>query len=309
MQRYPHWERIAETGTTIGMHIVVFVMRFGGLPVARILIYPIISFYFLLRGDARAASRDYLARVQPHTAVVKGATLGAVFRHFIAFGNALLDKFAVWTGKINADDVTVHNLDLVNDYAQSSKGCIFLVSHLGNFEICQALASRYSRLKMTVLHHTHHAEKFNRVLRRHRQVDAVEFMQVTQLDVAAGMKLGERLAKGNSIAIAADRVPVDDSRATTKVAFLDANAAFPTGPYVLALATGAPVIATFCIRQNGRYHIYFEQLDSGATVGRAQRRARIEQLAATYAKRLQHYVVLAPFQWFNFYRFWRISHS
>jgi predicted LPLAT superfamily acyltransferase len=38
---------------------------------------------------------------------------------------------------------------------------------------------------------------------------------------------------------------------------------------------------------------------------RASRDAVIAEHAQRYAQRLEHYLRLAPLQWFNFYRFWR----
>ena len=37
---------------------------------------------------------------------------------------------------------------------------------------------------------------------------------------------------------------------------------------------------------------------------RAERDAAIKQLAQRYAKRLEYYAHLAPYNWFNFYDFW-----
>ena len=44
-------------------------------------------------------------------------------------------------------------------------------------------------------------------------------------------------------------------------------------------------------------------LMAGVMIG--ERSAAIEQLLRRYAERLEHYCRLAPYNWFNFYDFWR----
>jgi predicted LPLAT superfamily acyltransferase len=86
--------------------------------------------------------------------------------------------------------------------------------------------------------------------------------------------------------------------------FLSQVANFPKGPFVLSTVLAKPVLMLNCLNQNGRYHIYFDQLWSGGHVPKRERDQFIESLAAAYVKKLQYYVVKAPYQWFNFFNFW-----
>ena len=40
-------------------------------------------------------------------------------------------------------------------------------------------------------------------------------------------------------------------------------------------------------------------------LGPGERDKRIRELAAAYASRLEHYCIAAPYQWFNFFDYWR----
>jgi len=98
---------------------------------------------------------------------------------------------------------------------------------------------------------------------------------------------------------------VDNPSATIACDFLGETADFPVGPWVLASVLSAPVLLLVCIREQGKYHIYFEKLADGGKVPRAERQHFIGQCTEKFARRLEYYVCRQPLQWFNFYDFWR----
>jgi len=58
-------------------------------------------------------------------------------------------------------------------------------------------------------------------------------------------------------------------------------------------------------RGGSRYDVHFERLADFGAVGRRDRGAAIEQALRQYAERMEHYCRLAPYNWFNFYDFWK----
>ncbi len=309
MSHSRHWANIAETGTTIGMRILVLAYRIGGPWLFKICLFPVICFYFLFRRDSRQASREYLQRVRKKATQLPAVTLLLSFRHFWQFALSLIDKFAIWMGKIPLDQVVVHNLELIDQLTASKQGGIFVISHLGNFEVCNALSQSYPGLKLTVLHHTKHAEKFNQVFNQYTCESTVQMLQVTDMDAALAMRLSEKVERGEFVAIAADRVPINNPTSTVACEFLGEPADFPRGPYILANALAVPIVMLVCIKQQGTYHVYFEKLSEGGKVARSEREAFILQTAEKFARRLEYYTCRAPLQWFNFYSFWQKPYS
>ncbi len=110
-----------------------------------------------------------------------------------------------------------------------------------------------------MLQHTANTAKFNRVLDEYTDKSGVELLQVTELGVATAMRLQQKIAAGEFVAVAADRVAIANDRAIV-CNFLDHPARFPLGPFALAVALEAPVLALNCIKLDGRYHIHFEYL-------------------------------------------------
>jgi predicted LPLAT superfamily acyltransferase len=88
--------------------------------------------------------------------------------------------------------------------------------------------------------------------------------------------------------------------------FRDAPAEFPAAPYLIASMLKLPVVLGFGIYRGGnRYDLHFEVLLEHTQITRGERAARLREWTQRYADRLEHYVRLAPGNWFNFYDFWR----
>ena len=303
-KRVLHWAFITETGTTIGMSILIFVYRIGGRRLFKLLLFPVIIFYYLLRTDSRKASRQYLQRVRAFVPEMPNVTWRLIFSHFWQFALSIIDKFGVWMGKINEDGLITHNLEIIDRLIAQNQGAILNVSHFGNFEILNALSQKHKGVKLTILHHTKHAEKFNRVLKKYNASSNVTLLQVTDLNAALGMQLIEKIGAGEFLAIASDRVPVSNKTGTVRCRFFGEHADFPIGSYVLANLLRAPIIMVFCFKELGTYNAYFETLSEPQKLKRSERGTFIAAMAQKFATRLEHYVSRQPLQWFNFYDFW-----
>jgi predicted LPLAT superfamily acyltransferase len=281
-----------------------FAMRWMARPVIVPIVHLIALYFFVFGRPARAASLDYLARIAravPESGLKP--TWRIAYRHFRAFGTAILDKLDTWSGRLKVDDVVFADYAPMYALAHASRGILVLGSHLGNLEALRALGTRHKRVKLNVLVHTVHADYFNRILQKAGATD-VELVQVTQLDPAKILELRARIDRGEWVVTTADRVPVHGGR-TVDVNFLGGVAPLPIGPYVMASVLECPVHLLFVLRRGDRNHVYFEPFAERISWERRSRDAAVAGLAQRYADRLEHYVRLAPLQWFNFYRFWR----
>jgi len=298
-----HWANVSENTTTTGVRILVKAYRVGGHLLFRVLLAPVICFYFVGNGRARRASLSYLSHIHSCDPSLPEPRLSNSFKMFWQFGCAILDKFSVWMGDITRKDVVIHSGEIIDELHAQNKGAVILASHFGNFEICRALSQTNQRVKLTVLVHTKHADKFNKLLSQHGDQDSIELLQVTEIGASTAIRLSEKIANGELIAIAADRVPID-SQAMVNMEFFGKPAPFSEGPFVLATALGATVLMLNCVKIDGRYNIFFDKLSDEGRVGRKQRTEHRRTLARLYVQRLEQLVRLAPLQWFNFFDFW-----
>jgi len=118
--------------------------------------------------------------------------------------------------------------------------------------------------------------------------------------------LKEALEADRMIGIMADRaVPTERS---IEVEFLGGRARLPAGPWLLAHALKVPVILGFgCYLGDNRYAVHFELSGEVVTLPRENRDLALQQLVQRYAKRLEYYTHLAPYNWFNFYDYWQAA--
>ncbi|WP_445371378.1 hypothetical protein ACH518_20030 [Methylomonas sp. HW2-6] len=305
MKTKRHWSQMQDWSLAWGMRLLFAVYRLCGRQMLQVFLYPVVTYYWLANSAARRASRDYLARLAAFQSEVKlSGSLFDSYRHFLGFANAIIDKLAAWSGLIAVNDVEFSGREQLLADLAGGRGALLLANHLGNPEVCRVMADRDAAVKITVLVHTKHAEKFNRLLRRYNPDSAMNLLQVTEINAATAMLLAEKIEQGELVVIAADRTPVNGGRTLT-VDFLGAPARLPLGPFVLAGLLKCPVYYLFCVNRKGRHQIVFERIGEALSWRREQREAVIQQAAALYAQRLQQHTLQAPLQWFNFYDFWQ----
>jgi predicted LPLAT superfamily acyltransferase len=302
-----HWADIHEFSFIAGMRLLFWLCRVFGRWPFRAALYPVALWYMMAKPAARDASREYLLRMAQRRGAGWRKPGGfSVLRHFVSFAENILDKMLLWSGRLQAGSVEYQNLELIAAQVASKRGALLICCHLGNLELCRVLSKRMAGLKMTVLTHTKHAEKFNRLLARLNPESQVNLMQVTELSPATAMLFAEKIAQGEFIAIAGDRIPVAQSPRVALASFLGAPAPFPVGPYIMASLFQCPVYLLFTLGHGRAAEIHFELFREAICLPRKDRDGALAELAAEYARRLEYFCRRAPFQWYNFYDFWQL---
>ncbi len=303
-----HWASMEERGILWGMRFLLGVYLLLGRPFFRLFLYPVVAYYFVVNRQARVASRDYLKRLHCFSPELGfSGTLWSSYRHFLSYAECLLDKIVVWLGRFDTESVVFHQREEFLELLGSGQGALIITAHLGNLEICRALADERRRLRLNILVHTKHAEKFNRLLAGVEHAPQMTLIQVTEMTPAVSILLHEKIQAGEFVVLVGDRIPVNSAGRVVKVSFLGQEAEFPQGPYLLAHLLQCPVYILFCyLGGDGRYQIHFERLADGIHLPRksAQRLEMIKGYAASFVERLQRHCLNAPLQWFNFYPFW-----
>ena len=304
-QKAEHWAGQRERGSFLLMKFTATAARLLGRRALAPLLYAIVLYFYLFGRRARRSIWHY----QRNLAAWSGRaelrpSHGSVFRQFMAFADALLDKLDVWNGRLGLEQVTLVDPEgLRQQLHVGGRGQLLVTAHLGNLEVCRALAELGEKVQMNVLVHTKHAAQFNRLLGE-AGASHLRLIQVSELDPAVMLQLSERLERGEWLAIAGDRVPLHGGRNVT-VDFLGQPAAFPQGPWLLAGLLQCPVNLMHCLKIDGRYQVILEPFADAVQWKRNDRQQVIAQWTARYAERLGQYCLQAPQQWFNFYPFWK----
>jgi predicted LPLAT superfamily acyltransferase len=300
-----HWSGMAERGAYWGLRALAAAYRWTGRWGCLAALLPITLYFHLTGAEQRRASRLFLRRA--YAASGKGREPGWLdgVRHSLGFARNAVETFAAWVGGVDLSAVDMPDKAEIDRVAASARGIVLIVSHLGNIELSRATLDPATRARITSLVHTRHAENYARLLRRFRPEAAFNTLQVTEMTPATIIALKEAVERGGWVAIAGDRTPVSGGgERTSRVRFLDHDAAFPQGPYVIAHLLGCPVYLMFCLREGDRYRVYFERFAERIELPRRGKQAALADLAARYARRLESYCLRDPFQWYNFFDFW-----
>ncbi|MCE8034134.1 glycosyl transferase [Billgrantia tianxiuensis] len=298
-----HWARIGERGTLAGMTLMVAIQRHLGRWPFRLVLAPVMLWYFLAHATARRASQSYLQRLYPALERRPLARWWHSYRHFLTFGDALMDKVAAWSGDIADGRLTGPGIERFTAAIDGGRGGLILVAHHGNLDVANALAERHPGLELTVLMHTRNARKFNALLERVTGRPRPHVLEVSAITPATAQALAERIHTGGYVVIAADRLSLSGGR-TQCLDFFGDRAMFPEGPFWLAALLRCPLYTLACVREDGSFRIDFEAIDDTGNLPRRQREAWISEAMQRHADHLAERVRQHPLQWFNFYPFW-----
>jgi predicted LPLAT superfamily acyltransferase len=294
--RTNRWTALPERGTPALLSLVGWIAMHISRGAARLLLYPITLYFAISAQAARHVSYDYLRRVRG-----RSVHWWHVFRHFHCFAATILDRAYLLRGEFDHFDVTLHQNEMLQRQKETAKGCILLGSHLGSFEVLRTLGVTQQGLPLKVLMDTAHNENITRFLDTINQEIASTVIVPDRPDTL--LRIKENLDAGFFVGMLGDRVSSTDK--TTQCQFLGAPATFPSGPIMVAAMMHCPVILFFGLYRGGnRYEIYFEDFAREIVLERERRMGDVQYWMQRYVERLEHYARLAPYNWFNFYRFW-----
>ncbi len=298
-----NWAHIAEAGSSAGIWFLFQVHRWLGRLPFRLILYPVMLYFFITKRVARRASIEYLKQIQPFTQNIR-PNLWTAYRHFLSFGDALLDKLLAHTGHFTLNSVKVTGREPVQACIDNGQGFVLLTAHLGNLEVSRTLA-KYRRIPLNILVHTRHAERFNKILKKLDPQSQVNLIQVTELNALLAIDLAQKVQAGEAVVIAADRVPVSgDLKHMVSTEFFGRPAYFPTGPYILAHVLQVPVFFVTCTHRRRVYHLHYEVFAERIELPRTNRAQAMTHYVQKFAALLESHCKQAPLQWFNFYPFW-----
>ncbi len=312
-RRHSHWAKQREVKGLWGMRIMLTVWRVLGRRAFSLLLRPVVAVYWLTATSARHASQGWIGRVKAQLAsrgLPEPSHLNS-YQHFLRFGNAMLDKVASWRGELRLDrDVVFAEGAKAALGVESPQGKLLLASHLGDVEACRALAQLDGTKTINALVFSENAQRFKQIMQEMAPQAGLNLLPVNDIGPDTAIVLKEKLDRGEWVAIVGDRIAVKRQRGSDwRVVwspFMGQLAPFPQGPFILASILRCPVVLIFAIQQQNKLHIHCEPFADPLLLPRPQRQAALQDAVNRYAARLEHYALLSPLDWFNFFDFWQL---
>jgi len=290
------WIQRPERSNRTMLQVMTWIsLRLGRQP-ARFVLGGISLYFLLFSPAAKAASRIYLRRVLGRE--VRRADL---FRHFHSFASTIHDRLFLLNGRHDLFEVEVHGNTVIDAVLASGRGAFLMGAHMGSFEVARAIG-RQQGLKVAMVMYEDNARKLNDALAAINPAAVMEIIPLGQLD--SMLRVKDRLDSGGALGMLGDRTLSGEP--TVRLPFLGEEAEFPLGPMRLAAMLKRPVLFMSGLYLGGnRYALHFEPLADFSDLERTGRDAAIRTAVEAYAARLEQHCRAAPYNWFNFYDFWR----
>lgn len=291
------WRRQQEKSHLAILKLMVWISLTFGRRIGRVVLYGIAAYYVLFAAAARRASRAYLGR-----ALGRWAEWSDGFRHVLSFASTIHDRIYLLNDRFDLFDVEVIGAEALLVSLERQPGALLIGGHLGSFEVLRAVGRGRAGLKVAMLMYAENARKINATLAAINPEATEDIIELGRMD--SMLQARDRLDQGYVVGMLADRGLGDD--ATVDCEFLGEMAPFPVGPWRMAAMLRRPVFFMTGLYLGGnRYRIHFEPLADFSATPRADIAAAIAAAQRHYAGRLAHYCRLAPYNWFNFFDFWR----
>lgn len=227
-----------------------------------------------------------------------GASVWHLWRHYWAFADAILDRFAAYSGRQYS--IRVEGGELMDELQAQPGGFMVVSSHVGNQEM--AGYSIRSKKPMNVLLYLGDTATVNENRERLFAAHGLRFLPM-QADGSHIFEMHQVLERGEVLSIHGDRLFYGAK--SMRAAILGGEALFPEGPFRVAALEHVPVLTMFVMREGaGRYTLYIRSLSCEGD-DRLSKKELTRQLLTRYICEMEQILEKYPYQWFHFYEFWK----
>ncbi|WP_291120957.1 lipid A biosynthesis acyltransferase [Empedobacter sp. UBA7248] len=280
-------------GTVLGYKIFVNVMKKLGIKAAYSVLIFVAFYYFITAYSSNKSIYEYF-RYRLNFSVFK--SILSVYKSYYTFGQTLIDKTAINAGLRNKYSYEFDGIELLKNLLDQKQGGILISAHVGNFEVAEHFFADIDfdcqiNLVTTDLERNVIKEYLESISMK----PSVNFILI-QEDLSHIFEINNALSRNELICFTGDRY--FEGNKTMSEVLLGKEANFPAGPFSIASRLKVPVAFVYVMKEkNLHYHLYarqanFEHRDANA-------------LLKEFCVNLETIVKKYPYQWFNYFDFWK----
>lgn len=199
-----------------------------------------------------------------------------------------------------SDHIEVYNAELLFNAHNEGKGVLFLVPHMGNWEISSRFMTEHLPTVNAVVRHQkpQWVADLLREIRSHNGIHEIDNRNALRPSLAA-------LRRGETVIMMIDQ---HISRGAVEVEFFSLPAMTSAAPALLAMKTGCTVLFGSCFRlENGKFG--GKICGPAVTVVTGDRDYDLKMNTQNYVRVLEGFVREHPEEWMWMHRRWRASNT
>jgi len=291
------WVGHRERGSAALLRVMAFISLRLGRTLSRVPLYGIAVYFFLFAPGARRHSRSYL-----RLALGRAPRARDRFRQILSFATTIHDRVYLIDGQFELFNITLEGEERMRMQAHSGRGALLMGAHMGSFEVMHCLGRRQSGLSVAMAMYEANARKINATLAAVNPRLVSDIVPLGRID--AMLNIAQRLDEGALVGVLGDRTLGQEP--VQAVTLLGERAYLPTGPMRAAAILRCPVyFMAGLYRGKNDYHVVFEPIADFSEIAAAARPAAVQGAIERYAALLDRYCRSDPYNWFNFFDFWR----
>lgn len=283
----------------IGHWFFYVALRLFGQKGAHVLLVPVVLSYVLCSRKIHRTVRPYLKRRFPGESAYKRCI--HAFLNILSFGKVLVERG--WLGTISGARLEgdTYGYERIIEEIDKGKGLVLLTAHMGNWQSALAHLGNLPVPVNALMQYDQdavakHYFDLNPTKRPFQIIDAEGGFGGMVDSLAA-------LNRGEIVTIMGDRFVKGSS---TVVEFLGNKTRLPDSAYMLAASAGAPVAIVFAAQtKSGRYQLKVWDVFYPEYKSRDERGQMLVDCAVRMSSAMEKYLKIYPYQWYNFYNFWK----
>jgi predicted LPLAT superfamily acyltransferase len=293
------WVGHRERGSSTLLRFMAFLSLRLGRTSSRLALHGIAVYFFLFAPGARRQSRRYLRR-----ALGREPRAGDRFRHVLNFATTIHDRVYLINEQYDQFRITIEGESLMRGQLALGKGAFLMGAHMGSFEVIGGIGRRQPGLHVSMAMYEDNARKINAILAAINPHAKSDIISLGHID--AMLQIAERLDHGAFVGMLGDRTLGNE--AVHEVTILGERAFLPIGPMrAAALLRRSVIFMVGLYRGGNRYHVVFEPLADFSVATPISRESAVRVAIERYASLLDKYCRSDPYNWFNFFDFWRAA--
>ncbi len=279
-------------GSPLGVKFVISLYNIFGYKAAKAIVFIVALFYTFVSQNKRQEMNSY------YTAVGVSPSLSSYFHHVYAFSLTIFDRFISKEG-MQESTIKVERINVEAFESLQKTGGMLIFSHHGNWAQSFKIFQTYD-IKLNIIGDEiidENLQKLETSKDDNKRINIISLKNGMQamLDIARALQSSE------IVIIMVDRVK--EANKTVEVDFLGRKTLLHSGGFEIAHMRKAPILACDIVRAGDqKIKIEFSEIITSSKEKKAE---ILSDLAQQYANFLDKVVREYPWQWFNFFDFWK----